>query len=153
MPAARSARRRTAAPVRVLGIDHIVLRVRDLRRSIRFYRRVLGLEVEHRQPRLGLVHIRAGAQLIDLVELGGPLGRLGGAGPGRRGGRNMDHAALRLARFDGKALRRHLRRHGIDPGEPRQRYGAAGVGPSVYLSDPDGNVIELKGPADARAKR
>ena len=141
------ARRRPSPALKVLGMDHIVLRVRDLKRSIRFYRQVLGLEVEHRQPKLGLVHIRAGGQLIDLIDLKGKLGRMGGAAPKRRDGRNMDHAALRLARFDEQRLRAHLSRHGIDMGAPGMRFGAGGSGPSVYIADPDGNAIELKGPA------
>jgi catechol 2,3-dioxygenase-like lactoylglutathione lyase family enzyme len=136
---------RPPAPLRVLGVDHVVLRVSDLNRAVRFYRRVLGLAVEHRQPRLGLVHIRAGAQLIDLVDLKGPLGRAGRAAPRRRGGRNMDHLALTLAKFDETRLRAHLKRHGIVMGDLRFRFGAAGVGPSVYIADPDGNIIELKG--------
>ncbi len=141
--------RRKKPPLSVLGMDHIVLRVRDLNRSIRFYRAVLGLKVEHRQPRLGLVHIRVGGQLIDLVDLKGPLGRLGGAAPKPRGGRNMDHVALRIARFEPKRLAAYLKRHGIAMPEPGRRFGADGVGPSVYIADPDGNVIELKGPAAA----
>lgn len=145
--------RRKKPPLSVLGMDHIVLRVRDLKRSIRFYRTVLGLDVEHRQPRLGLVHIRAGAQLIDLVDLKGKLGRMGGAAPKRRGGRNMDHVALRIARFAPKRLAAHLERHGIAMPEPGLRFGADGVGPSVYIADPDGNVIELKGPGPRRPKR
>jgi len=150
--ATRKPARRPPAPPRVLGMDHVVLRVRDLKRSIRFYRRVLGLEVIHRQPKLGLVHVRAGAQLIDLVDLKGPLGRAGGAAPRPRGGRNMDHLALCLARFDEKRLRAHLRRRGIAMGEPRLRFGAAGDGPSVYIEDPDGNVVELKGPPTKTAR-
>ncbi len=152
MATAKSAGR-PPAPLRVLGMDHVVLRVRDLNRAIRFYRRVLGLDVAHRQPKLGLVHIRAGAQLIDLVDLKGPLGRAGRAAPRRRGGRNMDHLALTLAKFDEARLRAHLKRHGVVMGDPRFRFGAAGVGPSVYIADPDGNVIELKGPPAAKARR
>jgi catechol 2,3-dioxygenase-like lactoylglutathione lyase family enzyme len=152
LPSVDRARRKPPA-LKVLGMDHVVLRVRDLNRSIRFYRRVLGLKVEHRQPKLGLVHIRAGAQLIDLVALKGPLGRMGGAAPKRVGGRNMDHMALSLARFDEKRLGAHLARHRIDAGQPRPRFGAAGVGPSIYIADPDGNVIELKGPPARDRKR
>lgn len=140
-------RRKKRPPVEVAKIDHIVLRVRDVPRAIRFYRQVLGCAVAHRQPKLGLVHLRAGASMIDLVALDGPLGRMGGAAPLKKGRRNLDHFALRVARFDEEALRRHLRRFGIDMGQPAQRYGAEGVGPSVYFSDPEGNVIELKGPS------
>lgn len=138
---------RRAPPVAVARIDHIVLRVRDVPRAIRFYRQVLGCRVAHRQPKLGLVHLRAGASMIDLISLDGPLGRQGGAAPLKKGRRNLDHFALRIDRFDEPALRRHLRRFGLDMGTPASRYGAEGVGPSVYFSDPEGNVIELKGPA------
>jgi glyoxylase I family protein len=134
-------------PVEVARIDHIVLRVRDVPRAIKFYRQVLGCAVAHRQPKLGLVHLRAGASMIDLISLDGPLGRMGGAAPLRKGRRNLDHFALRVERFDEPSLRRHLARFGIDMGQPASRYGAEGEGPSVYFSDPEGNVIELKGPA------
>lgn len=144
-PAARRKPRRP--PVQVARIDHIVLRVRDMPRAIRFYRQVLGCAVAHRQPKLGLVHLRAGASMIDLITLDGPLGRMGGGAPLKKGRRNLDHFALRVERFDASALRRHLAKFGIDMGEPANRYGAEGEGPSIYFSDPEGNVIELKGPA------
>jgi catechol 2,3-dioxygenase-like lactoylglutathione lyase family enzyme len=96
--------------------------------------------------KLGLFQLRAGTSLIDLVDVGGPLGRLGGAPPGPEG-RNVDHLALRVAPFDEAALRAHLERHGVEPAEVAQRYGADGMGPSMYIRDPEGNVIELKGPA------
>ena len=89
--------------------------------------------------------MRAGSALIDLVPVDSPLGRAGGAGPGEEA-RNMDHFALRIEPFDEAALGAHLRTHGIEPGEVAQRYGAEGNGPSMYLLDPDGNVVELKGP-------
>lgn len=144
-PAAR--RKKKRPPVEVARIDHIVLRVRDVPRAIKFYRQVLGCAVAHRQPKLGLVHLRAGRSMIDLISLDGPLGRMGGAAPLKKGRRNLDHFALRVERFDEPSLRRHLARFGIDMGQPASRYGAEGKGPSVYFSDPEGNVIELKGPA------
>ncbi len=144
---------RARNPVRIARMDHIVLRVRDAARMVRFYRDVLGIAVERRRPKLGLIHLRAGEQMIDLVTLDGPLGRMGGAGPRRKGGRNLDHFALRLARFDEAALRRHLARFAIEMGAPRPRFGAEGEGPSVYISDPEGNVIELKGPARKPRRR
>ena len=134
-------------PFSVERIDHIVLRVRDVEASIVFYRRVLGCRVEKRRDELGLVHLRAGASMIDLVTLDGPLGRAGGAGPGEQG-RNLDHVALRVEPFDAAAIRVLLEQEGQGGAfEVHQNFGAEGTGPSVYLRDPDGNVIELKGPA------
>jgi glyoxylase I family protein len=134
------------SPFRPLGLDHVVLRVADLDRALAFYCGVLGCTVERRRDDLGLVHLRAGGSLIDLVPLDGELGRKGGAGPGREG-RNVDHFALRIAPFDAAAIAAHLRAHGIEPGEVVGRFGAEGEGPSIYLADPDGNGVELKGPA------
>lgn len=132
--------------VRVLGIDHVVLRVRDVDRSLGFYCGALGCHVERRVEALGLVQLRAGRSLVDLVDLAAPLGRSGGAGPAEEG-RNVDHLALRIEPFDEPALRSHLLAHGIEPGDVASRYGAEGDGPSMYVRDPDGNVVELKGPA------
>jgi len=128
-----------------LGLDHIVLRVRDLEQSLRFYTRVLDGSVERRLDALGLVQVRLGASLIDLVPVASPLGKLGGAAPGT-GGRNVDHFALRIEPFDEASLRSHLIAHGVEPGEVGLRYGAEGNGPSLYIRDPDGNTVELKGP-------
>lgn len=134
-----------ARPIELLGLDHVVLRVADLGRSLGFYCDVLGCREERRIEQLGLVQLRAGTSLIDLVDLSGPIGRLGGPPPGKEG-RNLDHFALRLAAFDVDALRGHLEAHGIEPGDVGERYGADGYGPSMYIRDPDGNVVELKGP-------
>ena len=79
-----------------------------------------------------------------------PLGRAGG-GPPAPDGRNVDHVCLQLARFDEAALRAHLSAHGVAPGDVGTRYGALGMGPSMYIRDPDGNVIELKGPPAGEA--
>jgi glyoxylase I family protein len=128
--------------IRIGGLDHVVLRVGSLERAIEFYGTVLGLHVERRLEQPKLVQLRAGASLIDLVPAAAsPL-----AAPDA-GGRNMDHFAVRVVGFDAAALKAHLRRHGIDPGEVRERYGAEGYGPSLYISDPDGNTVELKGEA------
>jgi glyoxylase I family protein len=107
---------------------------------------VLGCYIEKRQDDLGLIQLRAGRSLIDLVPLDGKLGRMGGAPPGAEG-RNMDHFCVRVEPFDAGAINRHLAAHGIEPEEAVQRYGAEGTGPSIYLRDPEGNVVELKGPA------
>ena len=130
-----------------LGIDHVVLRVQDEARMTRFYCDVLGCAVERRQDALGLVQLRAGKALIDLVPVTGPIGRQGGAPPGREG-RNMDHLCLRVEPFDAAGIAAHLRAHGVEPGEVQRRYGAEGDGPSIYIQDPEGNTVELKGPPD-----
>ena len=132
--------------IEIRGLDHVVLRVVDVERALRFYCGVLGCTEERRIDALGLVQLRAGAALIDLVPVDSPLGRLGGPAPGASG-RNVDHIALQLARFDEAELRAHLAAHGVEPGEVAERYGALGMGPSLYVRDPDGNVVELKGPA------
>lgn len=131
-------------PIR--NLDHVVLRVADLAQALRFYCTVLGCREERRQDELGLVQLRAGTQLIDLVDVAAPLGRQGGPAPGRTG-HNMDHLCLRLEPFDETAIRAHLATHGIAAGATERRYGADGVGPSIYIQDPAGNTIELKGPA------
>lgn len=134
--------------IRIRDIDHLVLRVVDLDRVLRFYREVLGCTVERRQDEIGLVQLRAGRSLIDLVPVSGPLGRAGGAAPGAEG-RNVDHFCLRVDPWDEASIRRHLQAHGVTAGETGRRNGAEGEGPSIYLSDPEGNVVELKGPPEA----
>jgi catechol 2,3-dioxygenase-like lactoylglutathione lyase family enzyme len=132
--------------IRVLDIDHVVLRVTDLARAIAFYRDVLGCPLEKEQAGIGLYQLRAGRGLIDLVPLSGKLGAAGGAAAGV-GGRNVDHFCLRVDPFDEPAIRAHLARFGVTAGPTEQRSGAQGTGPSIYVTDPDGNTVELKGPA------
>ena len=131
--------------IHIREIDHLVLRVIDLDAMLRFYRDALGCTVERRQDEVGLVQLRAGRSLIDLVPVDGKLGQMGGAAPGKEA-RNLDHFCLRVDPFDETEIRRHLSQHGLAAGETESRYGAEGEGPSIYLSDPEGNVVELKGP-------
>jgi catechol 2,3-dioxygenase-like lactoylglutathione lyase family enzyme len=126
-------------------IDHIVLRVIDVDAMISFYCNVLGCKVERRQDEIGLVQLRAGNSLVDLVAVDGKLGRVGGRAPEREG-RNLDHVCFRADPFDEDAIRRHLGAHGVAAGPTESRYGAQGEGPSLYLQDPEGNTVELKGP-------
>ncbi|HSW22665.1 MAG TPA: VOC family protein [Burkholderiaceae bacterium] len=126
-------------------MDHLVLRVIDLAAMERFYCDVLGCSVEKRQETIGLVQLRAGRSILDLVPVAGPLGRAGGAAPGREG-RNLDHFCFRIEPFDEAAIRAQLQRCGVSAGPLEQRYGAEGEGPSIYVADPEGNVVELKGP-------
>lgn len=132
-------------PFTIRNIDHIVLRVKDMDAMLRFYIDVLGCTMEKVQDKIGLWQVRAGASLIDLVPVDGKLGSMGGAAPGAEG-RNLDHFALRIEPYVEDAIRAHLKAHGVEPGESGSRYGAEGEGPSIYLRDPEGNMIELKGP-------
>lgn len=104
-----------------------------------FYCEVLGMRVERRVERIGLVQLRAGRSLLDIVR----------GEPGS--GRNLDHFCLRIDPFDEDAIRAHLERHGVSAGSTETRYGAEGGGPSIYIEDPDANVVELKGPPHAGA--
>jgi glyoxylase I family protein len=132
-------------PFAIRQLDHIVLRVRDVKAMLRFYLDVLGCTMERTQEEIGLYQVRAGASLIDLVPVGGKLGLAGGAAPGAEG-RNLDHFCIRVDPFDVESLRAWLASQGVQPGDYGSRYGAEGEGPSLYLSDPEGNTVELKGP-------
>ena len=133
--------------IAIRDIDHIVLRVVDIEAMITFYRDVLGCTVDRRRDGIGLVQLRAGRSMLDLVPVDGELGRAGGAPPGREG-RNLDHFCFRLESFDEGAIRAELARAGIATDPAATRYGAEGEGPSLYVTDPEGNVVELKGPPD-----
>jgi catechol 2,3-dioxygenase-like lactoylglutathione lyase family enzyme len=134
--------------IHIRDIDHVVLRVVDLPAMLRFYCDGLGCRIERRQDEIGLIQLRAGRSMVDLVPLDGKLGRAGGAAPAQEG-RNVDHVCFRVEPFDERAIRAHLASLGIEAGPLESRYGAEGEGPSIYLSDPQGNVVELKGPPDA----
>lgn len=131
--------------ISIQRIDHVVLRVRDLDAALRFYRDVLGCRVEKTQDKLGLYQLRAGDSLIDLVTLDGPLGSEYPAPPDTAGP-NMDHFCVQVEPWDGPQILRFLSANGIDPGDIKQRFGARGYGPSIYVRDPDCNTVELKGP-------
>ena len=136
-------------PFSVRHIDHVVFRVSDLGRSIAFYRAVLGCEVVRQREDLGLVHLRAGTSMIDLVSVDGRLGSRGGAAPAKEA-RNVAPLCLRIEPFNEPELVAHLGRHGVAPqGKAEVNFGAEGDGLSLYFPDPDGNMIELKGPAKA----
>ncbi|HEY9023517.1 MAG TPA: VOC family protein [Burkholderiaceae bacterium] len=130
---------------RLLHIDHIVLRIVDLEPMLHFYCDALGCTVERRRDDIGLVQLRAGSALIDLVPVAGKLGRAGGAAPGAQG-RNLDHFCLRVEPFDPAVIHEQLARCGYEAGPVEQRFGAEGEGPSIYATDPEGNVVEFKGP-------
>ncbi|MDH4189890.1 MAG: VOC family protein [Betaproteobacteria bacterium] len=136
--------------VSVRGIDHVVLRVRDLEAMGRFYCDVLGAQYVAYRSEFGMTHLRVGASLIDLVAVKG-LSDRSGARPEAGLARNLDHLCLRVEPFDQEKILAHLKFHRVEPGEIRQRFGAEGNGVSIYLKDPEGNTVELKGPSDGSA--
>lgn len=130
--------------ITIQAIDHVVFRVKDLHAAASFYIDVLGARWEKKQEDIGLYQLRVGSALVDLVPVEGKLGAVGGAPPGKEA-RNVDHVCFRVLPWNGEAILAHLREHGIE-GEIVSRYGAEGDGPSIYVSDPEGNLLELKGP-------
>jgi catechol 2,3-dioxygenase-like lactoylglutathione lyase family enzyme len=129
----------------IINLDHVVLRVKDPERIKRFYCDVLGCTVERVNDKVGLTQLRAGASLVDLVDVKGEIGLEGGAAPGAEG-RNVDHLCFRVRELDVAKLNAYLSANGVAPGEVKERYGADGYGPSMYIVDPEGNRVELKGP-------
>ena len=133
-----------ANPINIRRIDHVVIRANNFENMIAFYRDVLGCRLERGPGAGGLAQLRAGDSMIDIVDVNGRLGRQGG-GPPDHEAENVDHVCLLVAPWDQGAMLKHLNDHNVDFGEVATRFGATGDGPSVYLKDPEGNTIELKG--------
>ncbi|MDF2179504.1 VOC family protein [Aliiglaciecola sp. CAU 1673] len=130
--------------LKVVGIDHIVLRTDKLPDMLAFYCDVLGCKVErHTSVDIGLVQLRAGNALIDLVTLDGELGRAGGKAPTAEGN-NLDHFCLQLESIEEQRLIGYLQAKGVETGDFAERYGAQGYGQSIYIKDPQGNTVELR---------
>jgi catechol 2,3-dioxygenase-like lactoylglutathione lyase family enzyme len=132
----------TSPPFTALGLDHVVFKVADMDRAIAFWRDVIGAREERRIEEIGLVQMRAGTSLIDLAPADEP-----------HGGQNVEHVCIEITPWDEEALRAHLAAHEVEAGKSEIRYGAHGFGPSIYLEDPDGNMIELKGPGDGDGRK
>jgi len=138
--------------IQIREIDHLVLRTERVEAMIAFYTDVLGMSVERRLDDIGLIQLRAGRSLVDIVPVDSEIGRKGGGPPGAQG-RNLDHFCVRVDPFDEAAIRAQLKAKGVEAGPTERRYGAEGTGPSIYIEDPDSNTVELKGPADPRSSR
>ncbi len=133
-----------ANPINITHIDHVVIRVNNLEDMIAFYRNVLGCKLERGPGDGRMAQLRAGQSLIDLVDSNGPIGRRGGDTVDHTAP-NMDHVCFQVDPWDAEAVQEQLRHHNVDFGEVGDRYGATGIGPSIYLQDPEGNTVELKG--------
>jgi len=132
-------------PIHITKLDHVVLRVADIEKSIHFYREILGCPEKRISD--GLYQYQAGTSMIDLVPIDSDIGQRSGYGP-PEAGRNVDHFALTLGEFDEEAIVAYLEKNGVTVERSGRRFGAQGYGPSVYFQDPDGNFVELKGPSE-----
>ena len=130
--------------LKIIGIDHIVLRTSKLQAMVNFYCQVLGCSIERETPsETGLIQLRAGNALIDLVSVDSELGKKGGGVP-TLAENNLDHFCLQLRPISEMQITRHLQNHGIKHDGFAERYGAQGFGRSIYINDPQGNVLELR---------
>lgn len=128
-------------------IDHLVLRARNSQVLVDFYCKVLGMSIERTVDEVGLVQLRAGRSLIDIVAADGVLGKRRGKPPEKANGTNLDHFCLRVEPFDAAAIADYLISHDVTPSDVQTVYGAEGFGSSIYIEDPEGNTVELKGPS------
>lgn len=134
-------------PIKLLALDHVVLRTTQRDAMLDFYGRVLGCTLEKTQESIGLWQLRAGSALIDLLDCSGAHAATNGS-VAMGAARNMDHFCLRVAAWDETALRRWFVDCDVQVGSSGTRYGAEGSGPSLYVFDPEGNQVELKGSAE-----
>lgn len=130
---------------RLKSLDHVVLRVTGVEECVEFYEAVLGCRMEKAHTEIGLYQLRAGDFIIDLLDTEGPIGTEGGPPPGPAG-HNVDHFCIRIEPFDEEVLRRHFAGHGVEAGPLLNNWGGDGRGPSMYIKDPAGNTVEVKGP-------
>ncbi len=138
------------APFTLEHLDHVVLRTTDLEKMIAFYER-LGAVVVRRMEQMEMVQLRFGSSMLDLVASKDPVGA-----DGEAESRNLDHFAVRISPYDEAAILAFCEKHGIEAQPMKKLLGADGFGPAVYLRDPEGNRVEVKGPPiepppDARA--
>ena len=129
--------------MRVTGFDHLVLVVDDVERSLAWYRDVLGLDGvrvdEWRAGTAPFPSVRVDpTTIVDFVARGDGV-RPGGTGGA---GANTDHLCLVVDDCDLDEVARSGRFDCI--GAPTRRFGAQGDGTSLYVTDPDGNVVELR---------
>jgi glyoxylase I family protein len=92
-----------APPFALQGLDHVVLLVDDMAAARAFYLEVIGCTIDNALPHHGMLQLRAGAALIDLVDISGEPGAW--ARPPVEGGRNMDHVCIATGAWDEDEMR------------------------------------------------
>ncbi len=131
-------------PLKVKEMDHIVLNTSDIKRSLDFYGRVLGLDVErleeYEKGEVGFPSVRInGDTIIDL------FARKDDGKPAEGSGLNLNHYCIVADVPAFQELMTYLRKNDVPiRGEPASRWGARGRGTSIYVQDPDGNELELR---------
>lgn len=135
-----------APPFTLVGLDHVVLLVDDMPRALDFYQQVLGCTPGYSYPKIGMEQLWCGAALIVVQDVTHPGAAK--ARPPVAGGRNMDHLCIATSPFELQAMRDHLAAHGVGIVQEARHGGARGVGVAIYIRDPFGNLLELKGPAE-----
>lgn len=133
-------------PFTLTGLDHVVFLVDDMAKALTFYHEVLGCQPGYSYPALGMEQVWVGSALIVLWDTTHPGAKA--AVPPVQGGRNVDHVCIATSPFDHDALRAHLAAHGVEIEREAMHGGARGMGHSVYVLDPFGNKLEIKGPAE-----
>lgn len=130
--------------IKPVALDHVVLRTKLYQELIDFYCNILGCELERSTSEdIGLTQLRAGSALIDIVDVNGKLGKAGGAAP-QKNGNNLDHFCLQIEPFDEEELISYLDKLDVEHSEFEMRYGAQGMGRSIYIKDIAGNNVELR---------
>ena len=130
------------APFKLGHLDHLVLRTSQLEVLLAFYER-LGCRLERDlREKVGMVQLRLGDSMLDLVE----------ATMDETGDKNLDHFAVRVDPFNEADILKFCEEEGIEARSMSfPLYGADGYGPAIYITDPDGNRMELKGPPQSEA--
>ena len=120
---------------KVMGLDHIVLKTDKINTMLEFYCQILGCQIEKTQPDFRLTQLRAGINMLDIIEVDdAPAGNQ----------HNLDHFCLQINPFDYENLKQYFDSKGINIYRYGKRIGAQGIGYSFYLKDPQGNELELK---------
>jgi glyoxylase I family protein len=118
---------------KIVGLDHIVLRTANSHRLVKFYVDILGCQVERINAAIGLTHLRIGNNLLDILTVSEPS-------PTHK---NLEHFCLRITPFNYEELKHYFAQYNIELLRYGDRYSSLGMGPSFYISDPDGNEIEF----------
>ncbi|MBL4812473.1 MAG: VOC family protein [Rhodobacteraceae bacterium] len=133
-------------PFTLAGLDHVVFLVDDMPVALKFYADVLGCVPGYSYPAMGMEQVWCGTALIVLWDTTHP--GAASAVPPVAGGRNVDHVCIATSPFEPAAMRAHLAAHGVEIEREATHGGARGMGFSVYIRDPFGNKLEVKGPAE-----